>query len=97
MQHTHAACVHRPRRARTPSRSTSFSNLHVNPFAFCWVLQVGSASHPSMSGLHSLRMSSPEFDDKYDFGRDSDDDSGKYSPGNTTRRRAREAWAMEWR
>ncbi|OBZ69763.1 hypothetical protein A0H81_10569 [Grifola frondosa] len=100
-QHTcaaaHCACVHRPRGAHTPSRSTSFSNLHTNPFAFCGVLQVGSASCQSMSGLHNPRMSSPEFDDEYDFGRDLDDDSGEYSPGNSTRRQAREAWAMEWR
>ncbi|OBZ75525.1 hypothetical protein A0H81_04278 [Grifola frondosa] len=72
-----------------PSRSTSFSNLHANPFAFTPgaagdippSVYEGFASRPSTSGLHSPRASSPEFDDEYDFGRDSDDDSGDYSPG----------------
>ncbi|OBZ68570.1 hypothetical protein A0H81_11570 [Grifola frondosa] len=41
----------------------------------------GLASRPSTSGLHSPRASSPEFNDEYNFGRDSDDDNGEYSPG----------------
>ncbi|OBZ70742.1 hypothetical protein A0H81_09525 [Grifola frondosa] len=42
---------------------------------------LGLASRLSTSGLHNPRASSPEFDDEYDFGRGSDDDSGEYSPG----------------
>ncbi|OBZ70549.1 hypothetical protein A0H81_09258 [Grifola frondosa] len=65
------------------------SNLHANTFAFAPgaagdippSVYDGLASRASTSELHSPRASSPEFDDEYDFGHDSDDDSGEYSLG----------------
>ncbi|OBZ65382.1 hypothetical protein A0H81_14523 [Grifola frondosa] len=87
-QHTRTAaplclCPSQPAGLVRPSRSTSFSNLHVNSFAFVpgAVPVTGFASRPSTSALHSPRASLPEFDDEHDFGRDSDDDSGEYSSG----------------
>ncbi|OBZ67378.1 hypothetical protein A0H81_12714 [Grifola frondosa] len=65
------------------------SNLHANTFAFTPgaagdippSVYDGLVSRASTSELHSPRASSPEFDDEYDFGHDSDDDSGEYSLG----------------